>query len=465
MITIGAVLRLRQFFSDRSLWLDEALLARNIIERSFVGLLQPLQYDQNAPVGFLMLSKLAVYVGGNNAYALRFFPLVFGILALFLFYRVARHFLKVPGTLIALTFFSLSTPMVYYSAEFKQYMGDVCVTLMLWYFFLVSRPKNKIWLAVIGVIVLWFSHASMFVLAGLGLSDLSLWRYAVPLWIASFGLNYFISLQHNLSEVVIQKWSGLFLRFPWQTDESPAVFVATLNRMFGFFLDVENPIVHFILLLLGYAGIARKHVKNIIVFGLPVVLLLIATGFQKYPFVPRLLLFLAPSLYIGIGVGTDVLIGWGRRFGKRLGVILVILILVPILLWGVIPSAANALVVPIKVEELEQVLAFLHKNYKPGDVLYLYYAAESPFRFYAPKFGLDKAQTVVGISSRSDVTKYIEDVAKLKGNPRVWVVFSHIYRQSLFGEDRYIVGYLDDIGKRLDYYPQVGASLYLYDLR
>lgn len=465
LIAAGIILRLRQYFSDRSLWLDEALLARNIIERSFIGLLQPLQYDQNAPIGFMLLAKLATLVGGPTSLALRFFPLVFGIIALFLFYRIARHFLKTPGTLIALTFFSLSTPMVYYSGEFKQYTGDVLATLILWYFFLVARPKKKIWLAVLGMIIIWFSHASMFILAALGVADLSLWTYAVPFWIASFGINYLVSLRYNLSAVIIQNWQGHFLPFPWEQNGNTRLFFIFIYRIFGFFVDADTVWGHALVLVLGYANIARKSMKNIIVFVLPIVLLFIATGLQKYPFVPRLLLFLVPSLYIAIGAGADLIIAWGRRIAHQTGIVVVILVLLPLLFWSTIPSAAKALMSPIKVEELDQVLRYLHKNYQQDDIIYLYYAAESPFRFYAPKYELDKAHAIVGVESRSDLTGYVKDVNKLKGNQRVWVVFSHVYRQSFFGEDRFITGYLDRIGKRLDYYPQVGASLYLYDLR
>src|SRR5690606_12042987 len=58
VVVLGIVLRLRQYFANRSLWVDEASLALNIINRSFGGLTQPLDYNQGAPVGFLFIEKL-----------------------------------------------------------------------------------------------------------------------------------------------------------------------------------------------------------------------------------------------------------------------------------------------------------------------------------------------------------------------------------------------------------------------
>ena len=465
IIGIGIILRLRQYFFDRSLWLDEALLARNILKQSFVGLLQPLQYGQNAPIGFLLLSKLATLVGGQSSMALRFFPLVFGIIALFLFYSVAKRFLRTPGVLIALTFFTLSTPIIYYSTEFKQYMGDVFATLLLWYIFLVVRPKNKLWLIITGAVVIWFSHASMFILAALGAADTSLWLPVVPFWLMSFGINYVLALRFYLTPAFVGSLQLLFLAFPWQIKGGWNLFFLYLGRMLGFFVDVDMPWAQVAILLLGYVSIEMQKIRMLVVLFLPIILVLIASGFEKYPFVPRLLLFLAPSLYIAIGAGTDMIISWGRRLGGRIGAVLSAAILVPLVFWGTIPTAWHDFTTPIKVEEMQQVLSYLHTHYQPGDVIYVYYAAEAPFRFYAPQFGLDNVPYIVGISSRNNVLKYVDDLSQLKGNTRVWVVISHVYKYGMIGEDRFIAGYMDRIGKRLDYYPQVGASLYLYDLR
>ncbi|HAE59165.1 MAG TPA: hypothetical protein DCG54_06560, partial [Anaerolineae bacterium] len=94
LIGMGLVLRLRQYLSGRSLWLDEAMLALNIVERDFWGLLKPLDYDQGAPLGFLLLEKLTISLLGNGELTLRLPSVIAGCLALVFFYLLLRHFLS-----------------------------------------------------------------------------------------------------------------------------------------------------------------------------------------------------------------------------------------------------------------------------------------------------------------------------------------------------------------------------------
>src|SRR5687767_15052923 len=74
-VAIGCVLRLWQYLTDTSLWLDEIALARGILDLDLRSLLlQPLPYDQVAPKGFLLVQKLAVLALGRSDYILRLFP-------------------------------------------------------------------------------------------------------------------------------------------------------------------------------------------------------------------------------------------------------------------------------------------------------------------------------------------------------------------------------------------------------
>ena len=47
-VIVGILLRLRQYLHARPLWLDEAMLANNILARPFTSLLQPLGRDRKS---------------------------------------------------------------------------------------------------------------------------------------------------------------------------------------------------------------------------------------------------------------------------------------------------------------------------------------------------------------------------------------------------------------------------------
>jgi hypothetical protein len=67
---LGAATRLRLYFVNRSLWLDEVFIALNLSRRSFAELAKPL-YNQGAPLGFLWIEKAVTGLLGNAEWVLR----------------------------------------------------------------------------------------------------------------------------------------------------------------------------------------------------------------------------------------------------------------------------------------------------------------------------------------------------------------------------------------------------------
>jgi len=209
LIGLGIILRLVQYLYNRSLWLDEASLALNLIKKSFYGLLQPLDWGQWAPPGFLVVVKVLIRTFGDSEYVLRLFPLVAGILSLLIFYAVARRALSQRGLLIALALFAISGPLIRYSSEFKQYSSDVTIALGIYLMGLIwLEQKSRFVLytvvfSVIGSILIWFSHPSIFFLSGIGIAlavhslKTKQWTQFVWLtmpalfWLSSFAIFYF----------------------------------------------------------------------------------------------------------------------------------------------------------------------------------------------------------------------------------------------------------------------------------
>jgi len=76
-------------------WVDEASLALNIVNRTFSELTIPLDYNQGAPIGFLFIEKFIILILGNKDYILRLFPIISGMLSVYLIYLIAKKFRKI----------------------------------------------------------------------------------------------------------------------------------------------------------------------------------------------------------------------------------------------------------------------------------------------------------------------------------------------------------------------------------
>ena len=62
-ILVGVVVRVWQYGLNRSLWVDEACCALNLIHRQYAELLRPLDYHQGAPLGFLFVERFRPALG------------------------------------------------------------------------------------------------------------------------------------------------------------------------------------------------------------------------------------------------------------------------------------------------------------------------------------------------------------------------------------------------------------------
>jgi hypothetical protein len=212
ILAYGFLVRLTQYLPNRSLWLDEAQLALNIVNRSFVQLLKPLDNGQGAPIGFLMVQRSVVQALGPNEYQLRLVPFLCGVISLLLFFHLAKQSVSRKAVPIALGLFATSLPLIYYSAEAKQYSSDVAITLLLssaaiYY----ASARLTFWrvalFGILGATSVWFSHPAAFVLAGIGLSlvlfcpaeerSMRLGRLSIVflLWGVSLGACYLLFLR------------------------------------------------------------------------------------------------------------------------------------------------------------------------------------------------------------------------------------------------------------------------------
>ena len=143
------------------------MLALNVIHRAPSQLLEPLDLNQGAPLGFLLLSKLTVSLFGHGEFALRLPALLAGMIGLAIFVPLAYRMLDVIAARIAVCLYALAPYLIAYSAEFKQYELDATIAVGL---LLLGQARRWFALAIAGMIAVWFSHPAVFVLGGVGLS-------------------------------------------------------------------------------------------------------------------------------------------------------------------------------------------------------------------------------------------------------------------------------------------------------
>ena len=73
------------------------MLALNLVERTPRQLLEPLDWNQGAPAGFLLVAKAAIAVFGASEWALRLVPFIGSLLGLIGFVWLSRRLLPGEG--------------------------------------------------------------------------------------------------------------------------------------------------------------------------------------------------------------------------------------------------------------------------------------------------------------------------------------------------------------------------------
>lgn len=479
LVLVGVVLRVRQYVVGRSLWVDEAALALNILERAPRELMQPLSYLQGSPAGFLLLVKAATVWGGENEYWLRLVPLLAGLLTLVLFPIVARRFLSREAMLLALLILVIARPLVNYATELKQYSLDVLVTVLSLGLFVILRSRalsliEGALFALAGALFIWLSHAAVFVLAAIGLTMLVVaWRngdrrqialltLVGAVWLLAFASQAVLTLGSLTRDEALQEfWVGGFMPPLTAGLQVPLWFWQKFGALTGFTLGLSVGIGS-LALVAGMVVFFRRDRAALAVLVGPMLLMLLAALLRRYPFADRLLLFTTPLVAILVAAGIESLMALLRPHSRLLAYALPVL-----LLFQPVAASWELLTKPQYKEELAPVLAHVRENRQPGDRLYVYYGSQLPFSYYAPRFGFDSAVYSVGVESRSNWMPYFEEMDRLAASgARVWMIFSHVYTEGGASEESLMVNYLNHLGPvHIDLFRAPGAAAYLYDFR
>jgi hypothetical protein len=511
LVALALVLRLAYYLIDPTLSTDEAQLALNLRHRSYSGLVEPLDFNQAAPIGFLFAQKLVIGAVGGSEYALRLFPLLSALAASLIFYPVATKFVGRSASRFALALFVVSELLLVYGATTKQYSSDVAVTVALYGTALwvtgTWLRRQIVILALVGAIAVWFSHPAIFVEAGIS-SVLILesllgrrWRRVLNLvlvsavWLMSFASFYLFT--HASYTYLQQSFVGnaavLGSTDTWDGESRAKVYGGIVRALFGiphfgFVLRNSLSLIAILLCVTGFIALLMRQRTRALLLIAPALFALLASALGRYPLFTRTLVFLIPALVITLAYGLQFLtqhapVRWMKiAAGVGFSAVLIAAAVTP----------ANHLRQQ-EGTELKQAMRHIADNQRPGDSLYVYAAAQYDLRYYlecgcfasrptvrraralwplhpAPG-GLDQSSPtmrsvlpwlVVGNSTSDVPSEYEPDFTHLLGRRRVWILIAAGRPESR----RALISFLDDVGTRKESFHTNDdiAAAELYDL-
>lgn len=315
----GILLRIFVYCRNISFWGDEASIALNLINKSYLELFKGLDYLQVAPPGFLILSKFILNIFNPKIdyirdLLLRFFPFVFSCLSLLVFYKFSKNFIKDKKTLLfASTLFAFNPCAILYAAQLKQYSLELLVSVVLMSLFYRIIITNKIRIAdfVLISLSMWFSLSSLIISASGFIILLFKKSFnfikLLPAYLLSFVVFYFFSLK-SIKQV---NYAGMY--HWWSTGygffdlRHPMRLFIRFGELFSFDkTSAECLGIFFIFLILFSLIFSKKfNLLSKVFLSLPILITIILSGLSLYPIEARLILFLLPSFSIIIALNDD----------------------------------------------------------------------------------------------------------------------------------------------------------------
>ncbi len=451
ILGLGILLRLKHYLENRSLWLDEACAAVSVASRSYNEILshyEVMPEFAHPPMVFMLIERSLVDLFGNNEMSLRLFPLLCGIAALLLFFLLTRSILPRGAFLLALALFAVIDPLVYYSAELKQYSTDLAVMIALLFYSEEFIKEKCCWikagvLALLGAAVLWLSNAMVFMLASM--AAVFLWRAvrrrdwaellrlgsAFFVWAASFAAVYHLSLGHMVGNDKLKAtWEGALFKGSLFSGDALAWLWQVVSESFRNPLGLAWPLAGAVLFVVGVLSLVRNNSARAALLALPIFFALVAGWLGKYPFRGRVLLFLVPCYLVPIAAGVEAI---AAKIGNKRSHRAVWAILAIALLAYPLQVAARNFIQGREWVENRPAMEFFRDHYEPGDFVVMNTSAQPPFWYYVGSLGIGvelrrepigrlDGKTVEGMR----VAKFARDMVATKDGHRL-VAFRYEY--------------------------------------
>ncbi len=396
---VAIFLRVKVYFANSSMWLDECSLAMNLLNNKFIG---TLENGQVSPTLFLLFSKLSVLIFGVSEFAIRLVPFLCSIFSIFAFYFLSRIFFKKNYSILIANFlFAINYQLIYYAQEFKQYSCDVFIAILLLIFinkidFEELNIQKSFLFGAFFSLIFWVSFTSIFIfVAFFGVFLFRCFRKYKDLiaMLTPFVLNiilyYTINLRESFNYISNYSfWKEGFINLNF----SNFLYIIVENINY-FFYPCKFVLFALILIIIGLLLIFRENKNKFFFILLPVLVLIISSYMHIYPFQQRVVLFLIPILLILILKPLDIL-----NVRKKISFVVIGL------LFSVYFSAYFSLNYYkqiggrefYKLTDCRSITKLLSSLIKSNENLVLSPSSKSPFDFYSKIYPCNYSKKIVG---------------------------------------------------------------------
>ncbi len=332
-LLVGVGWRLFRYLLQFPIWGDEAYTCINLTDQTYLGFLDGLRCNLVAPLLFLWGELTALHWLGSSELAMRLLPVLAGLAALPVFWKLARQVLDPAAATLAFGILAVAYYPVRHAVEVKPYSLDLLVSagLISIAYAWLTQPQRVNLLTLLCMLLppaLLISNPVVFVAGGISVALLpTVWRepartkalwaaYNIVLGLTFLGCLYLNARMQPASAVQMLErfWSHTF---PPMEPLALLKWLALTHtgNMMAYPLGGKNggSAVTFLLFLVGVWHFARARRWDVLLLCLtPFALTFIAACLRRYPYgdSARLCQHLAPATCLLIAAGAFTSISW-----------------------------------------------------------------------------------------------------------------------------------------------------------
>lgn len=452
----GIFVSISMNFADRSLWLDEAMLAYSFSERGLGNLTKGIfEWEQSAPVLYLYLVKILTLIFGNTEFVLRSFSIACYIFVLFFSAYLAKRLFGVKYPILLAAFLANMNFMLEYANQFKQYMSE-CVWVLL-VLFVYDRYKEKAlawWkMMLFFMLFIWGANPACFFIGGVLLYEFLTgiflvekskknsevpecmksegWRLVKNSLLTGLGvgvsfLTYYIYwLRGTATSSAMQDY--------WQNADFPLIpkSIEDLKLAKAFIYEIfitfrEGRLFITALVLAAFLiGIWMERNRYCIVTALGFLIALFASYIHMFPIADRLWCFSFPifSMLAFYAAGKMA------EAGKAAQLASIVLMLTLILTNNGISVYRHTENVYWSGEEINPSIAYVQENIKEDEQVYVYYhsipAVKYKIGYDTDRIGAVSEDNILWGSATLEKEEAQGDIQKVLNTDKCYILASH----------------------------------------